>query len=223
MALMGITVGNFACESISEAYFYGTPITEDQRLQVARQLTTPHNYSWLNNGFINHPGPKNRAQTRLFSGELIRTNFAQRHLQLIETTRLFILLDVSTTSVEQFILRAKKLMRSACYAGFCTKGECKALSIAYMRYLAVKATADAGERIRARLNQLSAHRDGNGKWDGFPYYYTLLMLSETVDALSRAELSYAAPRVEKLLARGKSSGPFAERRQTILVHALARS
>jgi len=67
------------------------------------------------------------------------------------------------------------------------------------------------------------YRDGKGKWDGFPFFYTLLLLTEADDPLATQELTYAAPVCEKQLTQNWHSDPISMRRQEILSRALARS
>lgn len=60
-------------------------------------------------------------------------------------------------------------------------------------------------------------------WNGFPYYYTLLMLSQVDDPLASQELKYATPLCEKLQGRIGSDDSLSKRRLTILSKALSRN
>jgi hypothetical protein len=52
---------------------------------------------------------------------------------------------------------------------------------------------------------LNKHRDGKGKWKGFPYYYTLYVLSEMDSTLFINKMQYAAKLIEKRLSKRKSA------------------
>lgn len=73
------------------------------------------------------------------------------------------------------------------------------------------------------LTKLIGHCDGKGKWNGFPYYYTLLMLSEVDDPLAIQEFQYAAPLFQKQTGLLLSTDPILKRRQAILTQAFSRS
>jgi hypothetical protein len=123
----------------------------------------------------------------------------------------------------QSIRIADQRMNSMCYSKFCSKGECKYLTIAFMRYLASTDDKDSENRINPFLVELVGHRDGKGKWTGFPFFYTLMMLSEVDDPLASQELLYAAPLCEKQNGQNISADPISRRRQAILARALSRS
>jgi hypothetical protein len=78
-------------------------------------------------------------------------------------------------------------------------------------------------RLDQFLSQLAGYRDGKGKWHGFPFYYTLVMLSETDRALSADELEYASPLFERLSHQDWSNDRFSNRCQSILHKIKTRS
>jgi hypothetical protein len=77
--------------------------------------------------------------------------------------------------------------------------------------------------MSTHLTNLTDYRDGKGRWGGFPFFYTVLMLSETDSPLAIQELKYAAPFCEKQLSQNWSADPISKRRQEIISKALARS
>jgi hypothetical protein len=56
--------------------------------------------------------------------------------------------------------------------------------------------------LAAGLDYLKRHRDDNGKWKGFPYFYTLYVLNEIDKVLAMDEMRYAAKIIERRL-KGK--------------------
>ena len=97
---------------------------------------------------------------------------------------------------------------------------CATCSVALWRHLSVSPLKNAEERIAAGVNFLSNRRDGNGKWKGFPFYYTLLALSGFPRDLAQAELHYVAPTCERLLKRPQSSDRYGIRRHSLLERVL---
>ena len=210
-------------DSAAEAFFYQKPIPADHRQSVASILVSRQIHSGSNSGFFIPFSAETEARSTLFSGERLLTDFARSHIQLIETARVLKLLGVDNDEVIHSIRLADQRMSSFCYSKFCPKGECKSLTIAYMRYLSSSNTKDSIKRLNSLLSKLVSHRDGKGKWSGFPYYYTLLMLSEIDDPLATQELQYAAPLCEKQRGQIRSADPISIRRQAIITKTLSRN
>jgi hypothetical protein len=207
----------------AEAFFFSKPIPTAHCEEIAMMLISRQNHSGSNSGFFIPFTAERETPFRLFSGEQLYTDFARSHIQLIESTRLLMLLSLNKTVVDHSIQIADQRMGTICYSKFCHKGECKSLTIAYMRYLTTCDLKDSGSRLKPFLNKLVAYRDGKGKWNGFPFYYTLLMLSEVADPLATQELQYATPICEKQRTLNWPRDLFSIRRQAIITKALARS
>ena len=60
-----------------------------------------------------------------------------------------------------------------------------------------------------------------GRWRRFPFYYTLLALSELDPKLSKTEVLYAAPLCERLLQRHSGRDKYSRRRKALLEKILA--
>ncbi len=210
-------------DSTMEALFYAQSIPAPQQEQIGAFIISHQTVSGRNSGFFYSPASDNGAPLGLFSGERLTTQFAHRHYLLIENTRLLRLLRLDDVKVTQSIHLAEQRMNSTCYSKFCTTGECKTLSIAYMRYLALNPREHTGELLVSFLRILADHRDGKGKWLGFPYYYTLLVLAELNHPSALAELDYAVPHCADLLPQLNLSEPIELRRQAILSHVLSRN
>jgi len=210
-------------DSAAEAFFYQKPIPASHRQDTASMLISRQVHSGSNSGFFIPFAAETETQSRLFSGEQLFTDFARSHIQLIESARVLKLLGVDNDDVIHSIQVADQRMSTYCYSKFCPKGECKSLTIAYMRYLSSCNTKDSIKRLNSLLSRLVSHRDGKGKWIGFPYYYMLVMLSEVDDPLATQELHYAAPLCEKHLEQLGSVDPISIRRQAIITKALLRN
>lgn len=210
-------------DSAGEAFFYQKPIPIAHRNETASMLICRQIHSGSNSGFFIPFTAEKEIPSRLFSGEQLYTDFARRHIQLIESARVLKLLGVDDYAVTQSIRVADQRMITSCYSRFCSKGECKSLTVAYMRYLSLNNSSDSGAHLNSLLTKLAGQRDGKGKWGGFPYFYTLLMLSEVDDPLAFQELKYIAPLCEKQLGQIWSIDPISKRRQEILTKVLSRN
>jgi hypothetical protein len=210
-------------DSAAEAFFYQRPIPAAHRQETASMLISRQIQSGSNYGFFIPFTAETEVRSRLFSGEQLLTDFAHSHIQLIESARVLKLLGVDNETVTHSIRVADQRMSKYCYSKFCSKGECKSLTIAYMRYLASCNVNDTIMDLNPFLSKLTSYRDGKGKWNGFPYFYTLLMLSEVNDPLATQELQYAIPLLEKQLGQIGSADPISIRRQAIITKVLSRN
>jgi hypothetical protein len=88
--------------------------------------------------------------------------------------------------------------------------------------------AEDERRLANGLAALRRRRDGEGRWKHFPYFYTLLALSEMDAAFVREEIQYAARGVERSLRRlikqdgNEELGKFDWRRQVLLQRVLEK-
>ena len=64
-------------------------------------------------------------------------------------------------------------------------------------------------------------RDGNGQWRRFPFWYTVLALSEMDVPDALRQLKYAAPVLERA-AGTTARGIYARRRRELAVRALGQ-
>ena len=78
------------------------------------------------------------------------------------------------------------------------------------------------ERLRHGVRHLRSLRDGEHGWRRFPFWYTVLALSEMNGKEATAELQYVAPVLERTASRPAASTVYAQRRQNLAARALAR-
>jgi hypothetical protein len=209
-------------DAAAESFFHQVSIPTQQREEIATLVVSRQSQSGINDGFFIPFAAESETMVRLFSGERVNTSFAQSHIHLIEAARILKLLARDSYSVTQSIKSANHRMESMCYSKFCSKGECKTLTIAYLRFLLLDGTGNSTSRVNSSLTYLTDHRDRKGKWGNFPFYYTLLMLSETDNPLAIQELQYAASVCEQQQAQNWPADPISKRRQDIIARALAR-
>jgi len=210
-------------ESASESLLHQQPLNKAQSEEITSLLVGRQVQSGKNAAFFLPFASEKETRPRLFTGEPLRTDFAYRHIQLIEAARLLVLLGIENTPVQHSISRAEQCMDASCYSKFCVKGECKAISIAYMRYLACFAYKDPDSKLLHFLKNLGSFRDGKGRWRGFPFFYTLLMLTELDHAVANQELEYAAPAFKRWLPQVDAPNRFSKRRQLIISNVLSRN
>ena len=203
-------------ETVDELLFHYLPITQAEREAFSMQILSCQIQSGPEAGLFSHASLDGDNAPRLFSGERIYTQLAARHTLLIDSARILTRLKVSNGAVTRALELAKQKMEARCYASFCAVGECRHLTIAFMRYLIACGSGECNLRLGIFFNQLAAHRDPQGRWDSFPFYYTLLMLSESDSLQAAEERLHAVPACVALLKRTWNNDPISSRRKTIL-------
>jgi hypothetical protein len=131
------------------------------------------------------------------TGERIKTNAATRHILGEEALRTLIVWNLesskpvkeATKGFNQIIERGGKNGSYCCYN--CT--------IAFLRTLAVTKTNARDKILEKGLDKIKKAQSSDGRWRGFPFYYTLLFLSELDSLDAKNELKHAKKGAERLL------------------------
>lgn len=137
---------------------------------------------------------------RLLTGERVSSKASIRHILSEEALRTAFLWGLSEApATKRALERFKVIMETAdkCNGRFC----CYLCTTAFVRALFV-AKPKGWESVLAKsLDMIKKKRTSDGKWHGYPYYYTLLTLSEIDAPQAEAELKHARTRAERLLKR----------------------
>ena len=124
----------------------------------------------------------------------------------------------SPSAVKQALKGFNDLLEAGAKSGgWC----CYTCTIAFLRALAV-AKPDKWDRILEKgLNRINKARTPDGRWHGFPFYYTLLTLSDIHTPSAQAELRHAGKIAERLLKRYHSDDRRSRFRRLALEAALS--
>jgi hypothetical protein len=163
----------------------------------------------------------------VFTGEVIRSKAAIKHILGEETCRVLILLNVTDSAVKESLSLAtigmlERLKRAETEAGICGFYCCGFCSVSYWRHLAVGGLNKNEDRLTAGMEVLKSLRTSNGKWRRFPFYYTLLALNKIDLKLGLEEMRYTAPTLEIYLRRVKQRDKYSERRRVLFEEILAK-
>lgn len=162
----------------------------------------------------------------LFTGERIASASA-RHIVGEEASRVLRQLRVRDRAVTRALERADEgMMRCLARAaedrrsgnpGLYCCGKC---SVGLWRNLLAGGLDRHEERLRRGASHLRSMRDGEHQWRRFPFWYTVLALSEMDSTEARAELTYAAPALERAATAAVPSTRYARRRHELAVRTL---
>jgi hypothetical protein len=213
-------------DNINAAHFDGRPLAAPERGRAARWIASRQGLSGAYGGtFAGFPAERSTGIV-LFTGERI-TSASARHIVGEEASRALRLLRVRDRSVKGALDAADEgLMRCLARAANDPRNQnpglycCGKCSVGLWRNLLSGGLTRGEERLRRGAGHLRAARDGQQGWRRFPFWYTVLALSEMDMPDAKAELKYAAPALERAATRPAASAVYPRRRQELAARVL---
>lgn len=215
-------------DAINAAHFERRTLPAPARRRAARWIADrqglPGAYAGTFAGF-----PHERSNgIVLFTGERIASASA-RHILGEETGRVLRQLRVRDRDVTRALANAddglvSRLARAAedprnRNPGLYCCGKC---SVGLWRNLLAGGLDRQDERLRRGVSHLRSVRDDEHGWRRFPFWYTVLALSEIDAPEARQELTHSAPMLERAARGAAPSGIYARRRHELAIRALGR-
>jgi hypothetical protein len=226
--LINQTSLSMTVDAVNGAQFDGRTLATADRGTVARWIAARQGLPGAYGGtFAGFPAERSKGIV-LFTGERIASASA-RHILGEEACRVLRLLRVRDRSITRALEAAEDgLMGCLARAAedprrqnpglFC----CGTCSVGLWRNLLAGGLDRQEERLQRGARHLRSVRDGEHGWRRFPFWYTVLALSEMGGSDARAELKYAAPALEAAAGRAVPSTVHARRRHELAARALNR-
>jgi hypothetical protein len=175
----------------------------------------------LKGAYLNMFMPTNQDLSqgvRLLTGERMRSDAGTRHVLGEEALRTVSAWNLSSSpAVSQALKGFNDLLEAGGKNGsWC----CHTCTIAFLRTLAVVKPNEWDRILEKGLNRIEKARTPDGRWHGFPFYYTLLTVSEMETPSARAELRHASEVAEGLLKRYQNDDRISRFRRLALEAAL---
>jgi hypothetical protein len=214
-------------DAVDAFAFDNRTLPSAERTRVARWIADrqglPGAYSGACAGFP----AELREGLVVFTGERF-THASARHILGEESCRVLRVLDVPDPKVHAALERADAgLMYSIAGAEhdprYLNPGVycCSKCSVSMWRNLASGGLDRHEERLRKGVGQfLRLHRAEQGKWRRFPFWYTVLALTEMDVPEARDELHYVAPVLERTAQRAVPASTHGKRRHELARRAL---
>lgn len=215
-------------DAINAAHFDDRTLTAIERRRAAQWIVGRQGLAGAYAGtFAGFPSERSKGIV-LFTGERIASASA-RHILGEEASRALRQLRVRDPEAVRALDRADEgLMRCLARAAEDPRNDnpglfcCGKCSVGLWRNLLAGGLDRHEERLRRGALHLRSMRDEAHQWRRFPFWYTVLALSEMDSAGARAELKYAAPALEQAARRAAPSSVYARRRHELAVRALSR-
>ena len=214
-------------DSIEQRRFIGQRIPARELLAAAREIASRQSLPGSYAGMFAPTRFDFRRGIRVFTGEAVRSGAATAHILGEECCRLLLKLPVKDRLVSAALARAEAGMLERLnsaerldsrHVGFYCCGICTA---SFWRHLAAGGLDSPAPRFRDGLRALASCRSEGRRWNRFPFFYTLLALTEIDLPDARKELRWAAPAAERSLKTLRGTGRFPKRRRAVLEQALA--
>jgi hypothetical protein len=214
-------------DAVNDAFFHRRRLTKSNRKELARRIAQRRGKPGAYAGMFAPTDQDLHTGVRVYTGELIRSGAAIGHIIGEEACRALILLSVEDNTIREALERATSGMlrrlrqtedMSKVHGMYC----CGTCSVAYWRHIMVGGLDRNKERLAAGMLALGARRTDDGRWRRFPFYYTLLALSEINLKPALDEMRHAAPLLERYVKRKVADNRFSERRHILCERILAK-
>ena len=214
-------------DNVNVADFYGAPLKkQDCRDAIAWILTRFEAPSAYGRTFgITRQDESERLCT--FTGEGLVSDASMRHVHAEEACRALIVLNrVAKLNIPELELASQFLL--SCIVRSENAGKpagtycCGPCTVSLWRHMAVGGLADYSKKLNLGVGVLQTYRDSKGTWGRFPFYYTLLALSEIDLANARKEIRYALPECKRKLKTLRASSRFSRRKADLLTRILQK-
>ncbi len=215
-------------DAVNEAVFLGEVITAKDRRHVARWIAAREGLAGAYGGLFAGFAPELASGIRLFTGERV-TSASARHILGEESCRALLLLKSDDAMATAALNRAtawimERVEKAAMdsprnNAGVYCCGKC---TVSLWRNILAGGLDRQDLRLRLGLSRLRSMRDGKGEWRTFPFWYTVLALTEMDQDEARRELRYASARIKAEAKRAAGASPCAKRRNALARAALER-
>lgn len=206
-------------DNINEALFFGRKLSKKDKEDVTMWITSRHDmenskkvYKYAN---MYAPTEQDFLEgATLFLGDRVTTGAATAHILGEEALRAIKLLDVDNKDVKRAFNEAREGMTARLSPIGLTHGRsgmycCGKCSSALYRNLAAGGIEEFWEqRLEEGVTAIKRARAGTGKWYWFPFWHTVLALSEIDSTSAREELIYAVPALERSLKVNKEENKF---------------
>lgn len=212
-------------DSVNEAFFFGEPVSAAARDEVALWIAKRQGGEGCYADMFAPTPSDAKSGIRLFTGESLGPSASLRHVSGEEACRALVLLKSPSKEVKDALARASTGMRGALDRARQEKRKkfcCGTCDPALWRHITAGGLKGEEEWLDNGMKVLKGFRDGKGRWQRFPYFWTMLALSEMDFPAARQEMRYAAAVGERYVNRKKPSDPITRRRVLAIERVLAK-
>jgi hypothetical protein len=211
-------------DALNHAFFFGEKITAVLIREAATWIASRHGKKGAYADMFAPTRSDFASGIRLFTGERMGSNAGIGHILGEEACRALHLLNVKNKQVKEALKEAtagiqERLNSYAYQTGTYCCGTC---TVSVWRHALVGKLRDREMLFAKGIKTLINHRLGDGKWRRFPFYYTLLALSDIDLPDAIREIKYTVPVLERMLRRKASTDKYGVRRRILAERILEK-
>lgn len=215
-------------DNVNEAIFYGEVISKKEANELVKWISSREATEFSYAGSFGVTAKDMKGKVYTFTGEPLTSPASMRHIMAEEASRVLLQLSKLTGKKVPALKSAnERLLKNIKYSETVGKRAgtycCGACSVGLWRHVNAGGFTSIAKKIPHGVSGLRSFRDGKGSWGRFPFYYTLLALSEMKSPEAKSEIKYAMPVIQSRLNRMKKSGKYAQRRYDLLLKLVNQS
>ena len=171
-------------DRVEQKRYFGQRIPASELRAAAREIASRQGLPGSYAGMFAPTELDFRREIRVFTGEPVRSGAATAHILGQECCRLLLKLNVKDRLVSSALAHAEAgmLERLESPERICTRHIgfycCGICTVSFWRHLAAGGLDHPVPRFRDGLRVLAGCRSVGGRWKRFPFFYTLLALTE---------------------------------------------
>ncbi|MBK8552900.1 MAG: hypothetical protein IPL53_18315 [Ignavibacteria bacterium] len=207
-------------DNLNQKFFDGTVLSSSERNQLAKWITERQG---LKGSYTNMFAPTDNdfKGIILFTGDKLTSKASSAHILGEESLRALHLLNVKDKKVQAAFDKARSGIKNVLEKNyklgiyplgmFCC-GKCTA---ALWRNISAEGVNKNKKALDSGIKYLRSMRDGKGKWRRFPFFYTLLALTDIDLPSAKEELKYASELCRKYINRKDNGDNYVKRKKEI--------
>lgn len=212
-------------DNLNQLLFYNEKFSDKERTEAAGWIAGRQGLKGSYGNILFAPTENDFKGIKLFTGDKLTSKASIAHILGEESLRALQILNPKNKGVNKTILEAKtglnKILKNNYYLGnpfgtFCC-GKCTA---ALWRNLSAEGATKNNNFFENGIKYLKSLRDGKGKWKRFPFFYTLLALTDINLPSAEEELIYASGICKKYLNRKITDDVYVKRKREIAERVL---
>ncbi|MCK5853206.1 hypothetical protein KAH27_09295 [bacterium] len=210
-------------DAVNEALFFDKKIPASQKNEVVKWIAERQGLPGSYAGKLFALTKKDfESDILLFTGEKIKSGGGKAHIIGEEACRILTILDSKNKALAKALEGMEELLVGHIAGGhelgtFC----CVTCTCALWRNASAGGLKNSKKLLDAGMKILKSNRDDKGRWGRFPFYYTLLTLSEIDSPKAKAELKYCQQACEKSLKRlSKKDDIISKRRRATIIKSM---
>ncbi len=206
-------------DNVNDALFWKKPISSNERKAVSGWISDRFAKPGSYRGLFAPTDFDYRNGIKLYTGEKVSSGAGTAHILSEEAGRALLLLGSDINEdVRQTLLSmlSERDTPKQPWGLWC----CGTCSASLWRHLAAGGGDRQEQRMINGLKDIERFRLMNGRWKRYPFYYTILALTEMNVALARDELRFAGNAMERAVVRLRDRDEYEVRKKELLGRAL---